>query len=397
MKGFSLGQARARRGEHVPEGGVGGVEGRLAVARADEVGHEAVFHRALDLTEHGLAFLESAGFKGEAGQGDEGVAPPRAEPVITCGNHGFAARADEKTVVFAAQMLKNRLLEHWVRRGGGVAFPEGFRRFVQRFDARGHPDGAVRAQAGDECARHEQVFFVVVAPLLFHGIEHLEIPVRRGGEGGALQLRMGNLHEERRNVFVRLEGKARIVSVFNAESVDEGRAGRLGVEKMIDVASVDERAQSQAHGAEFAGGGGVGQGVADEQTTGGAVEHERAQQHDFLFALAAQAEGEGHAVVGAGNFLQMPPSLGMDDAGMQAAGKRDVPPLNGNGIFNRGQKHEFSRSRLHGQETVIPAGVAPRHGAGGVIPQAVGEKPLLVQAADGVRCVWTNMIFHGKL
>ena len=265
-----------------------------------------------------------------------------------------------------------------------MVFPEGFRGFVQRFGAGGHPDGVIRAQARDEGAGHEQIFLEVVPPFPFHGIKHLEVPVRSGAEGGALKSGMGDLQEQRGNVFLRLEGEARIVSVFHAERVHEGCAGRIGAVKMIDVAAVHERTQHETHRTETAGGRSVGQCVADEQSAGGAVENERAQKNDFLFAFAAEAEGEGDAVVRAGHFLQMTPAFGMDHAGMQTRGKRDVMLLHGDGIFNRGQKHVFSRCCLHCEQSVVSAGVAPRNGTGGVVSQTVRKKPFSVHAAVGI-------------
>ena len=288
-------------GKRVPQRGVGRVEGGLSVSGADEIGYQAFFHRALYLAQHGLSFLRAAGQKREPGKGDEGVAAPGAEPVISCGNHGFAAGGDEKTVVLAAQVFKKGLLEHGFRRGGGMALPQRFRGLVKGLGSRAHPYGTVDGKARDEFSRHEQVFLEIVASFPFHGIEHLVVPVGSDGEGGALKRGVGNLHDKGGHGVVGPEGESRIAAVFYAEGVHEGSARRIGSMQVIDVAAVYEGAQGEAQSSEFTGCGSVGKGVADENSVGSAVEHERAQKHDLVVAIAAELKLERDAVVIAGD------------------------------------------------------------------------------------------------
>ena len=392
---LGAGDGEAVHGQQEPEGGVGGIVGHAAeVARAEEIGHEAVLHSPGYGAKYGLAFLHPAGFEGQAGQGDEGVAAPGAEPVVACGHDGLACGAHEEAVAFAAQMLEQGFLENRLGSSLKMAFPDGFGGFGKGFGAGRDPHGMADAQAGGEHAGHEQVFLAVVAALGFHRVLHLEVPVGGGFEGGVFQAGGGHLHDEGGDLFFGLEGEAGAWSGAQAERAHGGGAGRSGRIKMVDVAAVHQRAHGEAQAAEGACGGSVGQHVAHDEAAGGVVEHDGAGEEDFVIAFAAEGEGEGHAVVAGGGLLEEAEAFGPDDAGMDAAGEGDVAAFEGDGIFQRGKEHVSSGGRLCGEQAVVAAGIAAGDRARGIVAKAVGEEPFAVQAAAEFGGAGTDTKFH---
>ena len=198
-----------------------------------------------------------------------------------------------------------------------------------------------------------------------------------------MQPGVGNLHVQGRHVFSRLEGEAGVLGIFLAQRV-EGEGGIFGRGKVVDVPAGEQGAEHDAHGAEFPGGGSIGKSIADDEARGISVENKGAEQRDFLLSFAGKAEGEGHAVVIADDFLEKTPAFGIDDAGVNAAGKGNDPAVHRNGIFKRGKEHISPRRGLYGQQSVIAAGIASLCGAGGIVPQSVGEEPFPVHVAGGV-------------
>ena len=153
---------------------------------------------------------------------------------------------------------------------------------------------------------------------------------------------------------------------------------------MIDVPAADQRTQDKVHRSQFAGGGRVVKSVTDDDARGGSVENEGAQQGDFLFAFTGKTEGEGYMIVIAGDILEKTPALGIDHAGVNAAGKRNDPAVYRDGVLKGGEEHISPRRSLYGQQSMIAAGVASLHGAGGVVPQTVGKEPFPAHVAGRV-------------
>ena len=113
----------------------------------------------------------------------------------------------------------------------------------------------------------------------------------------------------------------------------------------------------------------------------GPVEHEGTVKRDFLFSFSGKTEREGHAVVAARDVVQETPAFGMDDAGMYAAGKRDIAAVQRDGVLKAGKKHVSARGGLYGQKSMIASCVASPDAAGGIVAAAVGEEPLAVHVA----------------
>ena len=314
--------------------------------------------------------------------------------MIACWNDGLPVGAHEEAVAFAAQVFEQGFLEHGLGCGGEVAFPDGLGRFGKGFRPGGEPYGMPGAQAGAEFAGHEQVFLVVVAAFGFHGILHLEVPVGGGFEGSVLQTGGGHLHDEGRDLFLGLEGEARAGGGAQTERAHRGGAGRGGRVEMVDVAAVHKGAHGKAHIAEGAGGRGIVQHIADDEAAGGAIQHHGAGEAYLVFAFAAKAEGEGHAVMADGGLPEEAEAFGPDDAGVDAAGEGDVAAFKADGVFQSGEEHVSSGRRLRGQKAVIAAGIASLHRAGGVVAEAVGEEPFPVQRAVEFRGAGTDTKFH---
>ena len=111
------------------------------------------------------------------------------------------------------------------------------------------------------------------------------------------------------------------------------------------------------------------------------VEHEGTVKRDFLFSFSGKTEGEGHAVVAARDVVQETPAFGMDDAGMYAAGKRDIAAVQRDGVLKAGKKHVSARGGLYGQKSMIASCVASPDAAGGIVAAAVGKEPFAAHVA----------------
>ena len=202
---LGIGLEQHLHGPDIPEGGVHRVVGMTAVGGKD-VGDESVTHGGAhagkDLLAQGLA----TGKKRQAGQGDHGVASPGAEPVVS-GHDAVdpagraAGRGDEETFPFPGQMFLQAVRLFFPEPAQALFLPQTVEVMpavflLQALRGNGKVDGMAGNKVHFEGPGHEQVFLEGEAPLLFHEVFDIVVPVLGrlpGGRTVHLQKKLGQL------------------------------------------------------------------------------------------------------------------------------------------------------------------------------------------------------------
>ena len=103
------GREKGLHGPGVPQGGIDAVIPRWRAVSGEGVGDEAVADARRDALQHGYAFFEAPSEKSAAGQGNERVTGPRAEPVVAREKGVLTARIlDEEDAALGLQKVSER-------------------------------------------------------------------------------------------------------------------------------------------------------------------------------------------------------------------------------------------------------------------------------------------------
>jgi len=210
---------------------------------------------------------------------------------------------------------------------------------------------------------HEQVFLEGEAPLLFHEVFDIVVPVLGrlpGGRAVHLQKKLGQLG-------IRADGSP--VQGRGDAAVD----GLVGPDDGMHVAAGQQGLDAQAQGRGL-GAGDIGL-VAHEEDMPPRQQHELAGQGHITEAIAERGPEPGR-----GGLHVFVPAREVY-ARMFAAREEEFPACHEQGFLERGEQHMAAcgPGKLGDEQAVVLARIAAYQRAGGIVAQTVGLQPLLTE------------------
>ena len=165
--------------DDVPKRGVDGIELRLFAMVGEAVGQHAFRYDPGPLHKDVARILQAAGREAEPADGDEGVAPPVAEPRVTR-DDGFAGAAPNEISIRRPLERRGKAAAPVPFHGAGVEIT-----CLDRLDMieempfrRQHQDGGFMSEIELENPRRSAIFERVQTARLFFAVEEIAIPGR---------------------------------------------------------------------------------------------------------------------------------------------------------------------------------------------------------------------------
>ncbi len=174
----------ALHGKGIPEGGIGRIIGCAVGMAAEDIGDQAVPHAVWHLRKHVQAKLFAPAIKGQARQGDKGVASPGVKPVIARNDLGLPAGGGDAEILADFLQMADKPVNLFMLfcPGRGNRIPE-FGDFLARAGQGFRADGHIDAAAVFDIRKRniyyaglEKVFRVVKAAVSFPEILDSVVP-----------------------------------------------------------------------------------------------------------------------------------------------------------------------------------------------------------------------------
>ena len=296
-----------------------------------------------------------------------------------------AGRGDEETFPFPGQMLLQAVrLGFFVAPALALFLPQPFEVMpavflLQALCGDGEIDGMAGNKIHFENSGHEQVFLEREAPLLFHEILDVVVPVLGrlpGGRAVHLQKKFGQLGIRAHGCPVQGRGDA---------AVD----GFVGADDRMHVAAGQQRLDAQAQGR------GLGTGdtglVAYEEDMPSRQQHELAGQRHIAETVAERGPEPGR-----GGLHVFMPAREVHSR-MLAAGEEELFACHEQGFLKGGEQHMAAcgPGQLGDEQAVVFARIAAYQRAGGIVAKTVGLQPLLAEGLAQVLAGGTvKLEFH---
>ena len=280
-----------------------------------------------------------------------------------------AGRGDEETFPFPGQMFLQAVrLVFFPEPAQALFLPQTVEVMpavflLQALRGNGKVDGMAGDKVHFEGPGHEQVFLEGEAPLLFHEVFDIVVPVLGrlpGGRAVHLQKKLGQLG-------IRADGSP--VQGRGDAAVD----GLVGPDDGMHVAAGQQGLDAQAQGRGL-GAGDIGL-VAHEEDMPPRQQHELAGQGHITEAIAERGPEPGR-----GGLHVFVPAREVY-ARMFAAREEEFPACHEQGFLERGEQHMAAcgPGKLGDEQAVVLARIAAYQRAGGIVAQTVGLQPLLTE------------------